>query len=466
MFRRAALVTVVASGVAWAAAARAHAEAVVVGGRSARMIGRAGVGTASDDGAAALLINPAGLARRDGARIQLGLAFVDDEMFWIDRASAPATRDQSSSRLLPLAAIEGAVGGFVLGAGVMTAARSERVFRAPLPLGIPPAAFEDSFQYRYAGLQGGYRRDTLVAGVARRLGDTVAVGVSFGASRASLVEGRRLWAGDEARDGLDLTAPDPAYDVELALDGTDSFVPSVTAGVLVAPGESRVELALSAAWSAPVRASGAVDGVGTSPNTAVVLAAPAAARIEVEQPLAVRSGARWLGEHVIVEIGADLFYLPLRAKQMQWELDGVTVYDNTVLGASRMAELRALPSRLSTRTHGVLRGALDVELIGGFLWATGGYAYATAGTSGTRQSPTFGDLGGHTLGLGLEANAGAFTVTLGWARTWSVRSPEPVTAWRLDNPFGTGNGPVPNGTFDGSTDMLGVAIDAELAEPE
>lgn len=463
MFRRAALVTVVASGVAWAPAA--HAEAVVVGGRSARMIGRAGVGTASDDGAAALLINPAGLARRDGARVQLGLAFVDDEMFWIDRASAPATRDQSSSRLLPLAAIEGAIGGFVVGAGVMTAARSERIFRAPLPLGIPPAAFEDSFQYRYAGLQGGYRRDSLVAGVARRLGDTVAVGVSFAASRASIVEGRRLWAGNDVRDGLDLAAPNPAYDVELALDGVDRFVPSVTAGVLVAPADSRVELALSAAWSAPVRASGSVEGVGTSPNTAVVLAGPAT-RIEIVQPVAVRSGARWLGEHVVVELGADLFYVPRRAKETAWELDGVAIYDNTTLGASRMAELGALPSRLSTRTHGVLRGALDVELIGGFLWATGGYAYATAGTSGTRQSPTFGDLGGHTLGLGLEANAGAFTVTLGWARTWSVRSPEPVTNWRLDNPFGTGDGPVPNGTFDGSTDMLGVSIDAELAEPE
>ena len=121
---------------------------------------------------------------------------------------------------------------------------------------------------------------------------------------------------------------------------------------------------------------------------------------------------------------------------------------------------------MSTRTHGVLRGALDVELIAGFLWATGGYAYATAGTSGARQSATFGDLGGHTLGLGLEANAGAFTVTLGWARTWSVRSPEPVTAWRLDNPFGTGDGPIPNGTFDGSTDMLGLSVDLELAEPE
>jgi hypothetical protein len=459
LVRCAAILTLLAS------AATAHAEAVIVGGRSARMIGRAGVGTASDDGAAALLINPAGLARRDGTRVQLGLAFVDDEMFWIDNASSPATRDQSSSRLLPLVAIEGGIGDFVVGAGVMTTAHSKRIFRAPIPLGIPPDSFGRSFQYRYAGLEGGFRRDTLVAGVARRLGDTVAVGVSFGASRASVVEGRRLWAGDVARDGLELAAPSPAYDCELALDGTDSFVPSVTAGVLVAPADSRVELAASAAWSAPIAASGNVDGVGTSPVTAVVLDGPTA-RIEIEQPLAVRSGVRWLGEHVIVEAGVDLFRVRRSAQHTEWQLDGVTIYDTTLLGASRAAALSSLPSRLSTRTHGVLRGALDVELIGGFLWATGGYAYATAGTSGVRQSPTFGDLGGHTLGLGLEANAGAFTVTLGWARTWSLRSPEPVTSWRLDNPFATGDGPIPNGTFDGSTDMLGLSIDVELAEPE
>ena len=131
-----------------------------------------------------------------------------------------------------------------------------------------------------------------------------------------------------------------------------------------------------------------------------------------------------------------------------------------------MAALSTLPSRVSSRTHGALRGAIDVELVSGFLWATGGYAFTTAGVPATRQSPTFGDLGGHTLGLGLEATAGAFTVTLGWARMWSMRSPEPVTKWRLDNPFGTGDGAIPTGTFDGSTDMIGISIDAELAEPE
>jgi len=435
----------------------------VVGGRYARTIGRAGVITASDDGAGALLANPAGMARREGARIQLGLSFVDDELYWLDSASAPAVRDQSSSRLLPLVAIEGALGDFIVGAGVMTAARSERILLTPLS--TLPEDFSNFFQHRYAGLQGAFRRDTLVVGASRRLGDTVAMGVSFGVSRAEVGERRRLWAGDEMRDGLSLEFPNAQYDCDLTFDGVDNFIPSAVAGVLVAPADSRVELALSLGWSAPVRARGDVDGFGTSGTTAVLLSSPSA-RIEVEQPITARSGARWLGESWIVEVGADLWYFPRRAIETEWRVDGVSIVDNTTLGATRQAALTSLTSRVSSRTHGALRGAIDIELMSGFLWATGGYAYATAGTSGARQSPTFGDLGGHTVGLGLEANAGAFTLTFGWGRTWSVRSPEPITAWTLDNPFGTGDGRIPNGTFDGSTDMIGLSIDAELDEPE
>ena len=104
VFRCAGFVTIVACAAHVAAGASAYAEGPVVGGRLPRTIGRAGVGTASDDGAGALVANPAGLARREGARVQLGLAFVDDEMYWQNSASAPAARDQSSSRLLPLVA--------------------------------------------------------------------------------------------------------------------------------------------------------------------------------------------------------------------------------------------------------------------------------------------------------------------------------------------------------------------------
>ncbi len=432
------------------------------------MIGRAGVGTASDDGGGALLVNPAGLARRSSARLQLAVAFVDDELYFLDSQSTPAARDQSSSRLLPLAAVEAGLGeSWVVGAAVMTSARSERALRRPGR--IPAEELGMSFEYRYAGLSGAIRRDTLTVGAARRIGDTVAAGVSFGASRVSISEERRLWAGNVDRVVLSMPAPDevgdPAYDVELALAGTDTFVPSAVAGVLVAPADSRVELAASVGWSAPARARGDVAAAGTPPNIDVELAG-ARSTIDIEQPLSVRTGARWLGEQLVVEVGGDLWWFPGRARQTEWELDGITVVDTRMIGVRRDAGLDALPSRLSTRTHGALRAAFDAELIPGFLWATAGYAYTTGGTPRTRLSPTFGDLGGHTAAVGLEASAGGFTVTLGWARTWSVRDPEPVTRWRHDNPFGSGDGPIATGTFDGSTDMIGVSIDAELTAPE
>lgn len=431
------------------------------------MIGRAGVGTASEDGGGALLVNPAGLARRGSTRMQLALAFVDDEMYWLDSASAPAARDQSSSRLLPLAAVQAAIGdAWMVGAGVMTSARSERVLRRPGR--IPPEDFGNSFQYRYAGLSGSIRRDTLTLGAARRIGDTVAVGLAIGASRIGVSEERRVWAGDTSRVVLGDPAPDvlgdPRYDVELALAATDAFTPSAVAGVLVAPTDTRIELAASVAWSAPARTDGDLAAIGTPPATAVELVS-SRAELRVDQPLSIRSGVRWLGEHWIAEVGADLWWFPRRAQQAAWQLEGVTIADTTTLGVRRAGELRALPSRLSTRTHGAMRAAIDLELIAGFLWATGGYAYTTAGTAGARLSTTFGDLGGHTMALGLEGNAGGFTITLGWARTWSVKAPEPVTTWRHDNPLGAGDGPIPTGTFDGSTDMIGVSIDAELGSP-
>ncbi|HEY5927000.1 MAG TPA: hypothetical protein VIV11_35175, partial [Kofleriaceae bacterium] len=174
----------------------------------------------------------------------------------------------------------------------------------------------------------------------------------------------------------------------------------------------------------------------------------------------------WLGEWLIAEVGGDLFWFPKRAEATTWFLDDATITDVTTALQPKTVVLAELPSRISSRTHGALRGAVDVELISGFLWATGGYAFTTAGTARARLSPTFGDLGGHTAGLGLEATTGGFTITVGWARTWSVKEPEPVSRWRLDNPFGTGDGMIPRGTYDGSTDLIGVSIDADLAAPD
>jgi hypothetical protein len=256
---------------------------------------------------------------------------------------------------------------------------------------------------------------------------------------------------------------DPAHDAELGMSGA-GFAPTVTAGVLVAPEDSSIELGASASWSGPARARGDVGG--SVMGQGHLDFGSTNARIEVEQPIALHTGARWLAERWSVEIGGDLWIVPKRAGAPLWRFDDVRVVDTTVVGSPRDVALTELPSRLSTRTHVALRAALDLELMPGFLWATTGYAFTTAGTADARLSPTFGDLGGHTAAIGVEASVGGITITFGVARTWSVKEHEPVSRWRLDNPFGTGDAEVPAGTYDGSVDVIGLSIDAELWAPD
>jgi hypothetical protein len=148
---------------------------------------------------------------------------------------------------------------------------------------------------------------------------------------------------------------------------------------------------------------------------------------------------------------------PRSAANHAWTVAGMRVVDTTGVEVA----LERVPSRISMRTHGAVRGAIDVELVPGFLWATTGYAYTTGSVASTKQSPIFGDLGGHTVGLGLEGTSGGFTLTLGWSRTWSMARGE-GTQFALDNPFDAGDGLTPTGRYDGSVDQLGILLDVEL----
>ena len=433
-------------------AATAHADGVVVSGGSPRSIGRAGTGTVSDDGAGALLLDPAVLARRDAWRVQIGIAFVDDTVEWLHAADSPLARDQSGSRTIPTIAVEGGVGDWVFGIGATTSAVSSRSLRTPGDL--DPAHYGTAFEYRYDGYVGSLRRDTLSLGAARRIGDWLAVGISLAGSRVSATETRALWAGFVDRSDI---LGDPAHDVNLSLSGTDGFSPSAIAGVFVAPPDTRVELAASIGWARTAHLDGGVVASGST-DVSTRTAPNAAAHLDLQEPITLRTGARYLAQRWIAEIDGDLWIFPSSAASAVWGLDGVTVIDES----TATVPIGAMQSRISERTHGALRGSLDLEIVPGFLWATAGYAYTTANTASASRSTTFGDLSGHTGALGIEVLAGGFTVTLGWARTWSVKRPEQISVWTLDNPFRAGDAQVPSGTFDESSDVVGVSIDAEL----
>jgi hypothetical protein len=441
------------------APALAWAGGLVIGAGSPRAIGRAGTGTVGDDGGGALLVNPAALARRDGMRGQLGVAFSDDEIAWQVAADAPIARNQSPSAISPIGAAIGAAGAWVIAAGVMTSAIVERSLIQPRDR-PSPGDLGNRFEFRYAGISGALRRRTAVVGAARRLGDSIAIGLAVSLARVSVSEQRRVWAGFSGRDAVGA----PTRDVELALTGRDVAVPGAVAGLLWAPEGSALELGAAIGWSGDVELTTRdVLAVGTrdgAPDGTTARVEDPVARLALRQPWTVRAGARYLADHVVIEAGGDLWIAPAGSAQAAWRISGVRVVDPSTIDVP----ITRVPSRLSLRTHGAVRVSTDVELMRGFLWATAGYAYTLAAVESARQSPTFGDLGGHTAALGIEVSAGGLTLTAGWSRTWSItRSFGSVL--RLDNPFMAGDGPVPRGTFDGSIDQVGIMIDAELDAP-
>jgi hypothetical protein len=433
----------------------AHADGIAIVGGSPRAIGRAGAGTVGDDGGGALLVNPAALARRDEWRAQAGIALVSDPIsFQSSTSDAPLSRGQGSPAIAPLVAVAAGFGDWILGAGVMTSSASERSLARPGD--IADNSLGAAYDYRYAGIAGSYRRDTATIGAARRFGESVAVGASLGVSRVAVSELRRVWAGFGGRDPVG----SPAYgDIDVQLGGVSDFAPSAVVGVLYAPGDAPIELGASVAWMRDVHVHGGASGVGDERDTPrtgpAVDAATVSDSLVVQQPWTVRAGARYLGERVVAELDGDLWIAPRGADSATWSVDGLGVEDTR---SGVRAPIADVPSRISQHTHAAVRTAVDVAVVRGFLWATIGYAYSTAGTPAAHLSPTFGDLGGNTLAFGLEGTAGTMTVTLGWSRTWELPTTAPSTLM-LDNPFRAGDGSVPGGRYSGSIDQLGVLVE-------
>jgi len=445
------------------APARGHADGNAIVGGSPRAIGRAGAAVVGDDGGGALLINPAVMARRDTTRAELGGAAVEDTVEWQrDALGVPLSVARAGSRVAPFGAGIAALGDWVVGVGATTAAVVARSL--PHPRDVPGDALDklgQAYDYRYAGIAGSYRRDMVAIGAARRLGDSLALGVSLGGSRVAVIEQRRIWSSSTDRDAT----PDPdahtdQSDIDLKLSGTDPLVASGVLGVLYAPGDTPIEIGASLGWSRAVQLDGSVTAAGIAMGPAATTTAPHAS-LRLDQPLAVRGGGRYVGDRVVAELDGDLWIAPSGSDAAAWQLRGVHVADGAADPADPGADLTRVPSRISQRTHLAVRAAVDFAVVPGFLWITGGYAFATGATPAAQLSPSFGDLGGHTLGLGLEATAGSITVTLGWSRTWSPGT-DAGSHLQVDGPFAGGSGPVPSGTYYGSNDQAGVLIEAEF----
>jgi hypothetical protein len=233
--------------------------------------------------------------------------------------------------------------------------------------------------------------------------------------------------------------------------------------VLYAPAAAPIELGASIGWARTVRLDGTATAFGSPATQVGVHTDSPHAALHVAQPVAVRAGGRYVGDRIVAEIDGDLWIAARGSDEVAWQTQGISLDDPGPPGQSMPStiDLRRVPSRLSQRTHYALRATADVAIIPGFLWATGGYAYSTAGTPAAKLSPSLGDLGGHTLGLGVEATTSGVTATIGWSRTWTPET-APVSDLQLDSPFPYSNGSVPHGTYGGSVDQVGVLIEAEL----
>ncbi len=402
----------------------------------ARAIGRAGTTTVSGDGGAALVTNPAGLARSSALRVQLGLSLHDDDLRFTaaDAARSPTVVDRSEPQLAPTVAVVGGLGPVVLGAAYTELGRLDRLLPAPLS-GQPVG---DLFPHRYGGLALRYRRRAAVVGVAVRAGDWLGLGASVGASRVELDERRRVWAGFSGTT----VVGDERHDLDLRLGGRDRLVPLAAAGALVAPPSLPLELAASLSWSADADLAGelALDPTG-NPQTRVQPSAtgPLEAAVRVGMPTTLRAGARYLGQRLLVEVGGELTWFTRRGAVPTWSTSGMEVTEQ-VSGAT--TGLGEVPSLAAQRDHGAVRGAVDVELIPGLLWATAGYAYATGATGRRHLSAGFGDLAGHTASVGLEATWNQITFALGLSRRFSPSVTVPVmqTDGVIANPFGADRG--------------------------
>ncbi|HKE18828.1 MAG TPA: hypothetical protein VKB80_28330 [Kofleriaceae bacterium] len=428
----------------------------LLGGRS---IAHAGATTVSVDGGAALVGNPAGLARTSSLRVQLGVALHDDDAsFRAPDAAAmnsPTVADRSEPVLAPSGAFQGALGPVVLGAAVLELGHLERLLPAP-SFNQTDEDVVQLYPHRYGGLELGYRRRAAVAGAAMRIGEWLGVGISLGASDVELDERRRMWAGFADRDQL----TSPARDLDLSLHARDRLVPFAGAGVLVAPPSLPIEVGAAVSWSADADLDGdvALDDTADHPFPEPISnGEPPGASLRLGMPTVLRAGARYVGDRLLVEVGADLTRYRSSGKLPVWHTTGAAVRDDTGV----TADVGDVPSLVALRDHSALRGAVDVEIVPGLLWLTAGYAHASGATARSRLSPAFGDLAGHTVSLGAEATWNQITIDVGLARRLSpsVDVAAGDSHVEMQNPFDAGTADAGAGRHGRAHDAVGLTME-------
>lgn len=425
-----------------------------------RGVGRAGAGVVSEDGGAALFINPAGLARRDAWRMQVAMQLQDRDLAYqpsppedAPDATAPSiVEDRGAPTATPHIAAQGRLGPAVVGVSYLeTSAVSAR-----LPSPRPEQSPDDIralYAHRYAGIELDHRMRTVLVGAAMRVRPWLGVGASVGVARLMLAEKRHVFAGT----GLRVPVDDPERDLVLHLRATDPWTTRLNAGVLVAPLSLPLELALAVSYTAEAAPEGDVSLAplyDTSPLS--VTLSQVRARVHLVQPIIARAGIRYLGDRVSLEAHADLVFY--RAQQPSWSITGVVV--DELLASS--AELTQVPALARARSHAVVRASADYDVVPGFVWLAGGYAYSQGASENAWLSPVLASAASHTVAVGLEGRAGGISLSIGYARTFMPETEVWLGAQRVVGVFGPlveHSAIAGRGRYRSTSDRVGVAVD-------
>lgn len=454
---RVAAATVV---IACAAARPARAGGLERDVLSPRAVGRAGADLVAGDGGAALLVAPAGLARRDDTRAGVGVAIVDGDSSYralaADAPKAPTVTNLAPAASSPLVSVAGRVGPVVVGAVYLEEADIRRLLPVPSP-SVSAADVTRLYPYRYAGTSLRFDRQTVAVGAAARVAPWLGLGVAVTASRVQLAESREIWAGVPGRD----TPGDPGRDLALSVSGSDSFVPGAVASALIAPPQLPLEFAVAVSATATAH----LDGTAalTRPRGVEAptpqLTSPTAA-LSLPTPIAIRAGVRYLGDRVIAELDGELNLLP-GGFDNRWSLGGVAVHDQS----GSMAEISAMTPAAQVGGDAAVRASADAEIVPGFVWLTAGYAFESGAGSPDRLSPIAAATSAHIIAGGAEVRWGNVTLTLGYARTLSaaVTVGAEATAVKVITPFGSAGWPAAAGRHDRAADTFAAV--AEMAWP-
>ncbi len=464
---RALLLAAVVTAVT-AAGAPARGDTLDLVGPGARSVARAGATVVSTDDGAALLLNPAGLARRTSRRAQAGLTLVER---WASFASdavfanpALPAGDRAGVEALPWGAIELGLGERVT-AGI--------AFLTPTDVAYtyaqPPADYQPSdadahiYPHRYAGTRLRLVRHTAAAGLGVRALPWLAAGAAALASRVSLDHGRMISA-EAAAAGATAGELRPAWDMPFSAEA-GAWVPGTSVGLVIAPLDVPIELAASFTWTgdADLHATpelGDTRGLAGSGarNATAQIAPDAAATLALPLPSTFRAGARFLGGRWVAELQAD--YSRIASAPPVWTIEGVSITPDQ--GTAR--PLTTVPLGPIFQDGYALRAAVDVDLVPGAIAVTAGYAFTRRLSPRSRATPILPDAASHTVAFGLEGRVAGAQVTLGIAR--SERPAETIPA--ADSgvtavaPFASTPIPVAGGRYDGAVTTIAFGVDIDL----